>query len=234
MTDLLLTGILHAGITGFILLLLQRKIDLKAWWLLYVLIIVHHCLTYIIPSPFPGLSQNWQGKAAVSLLALGFIYTYPKIEKADYGWRWNIHPKSLLPVVAGTLLMALVMNLPAWLQHQEISRTTEKLIYFSSLPGIAEELMYRGVFLALLNSSLGKGFRIAGATMGWGSFIVAVLFGCFHGISVINLYHLGHNEIAFALTFLSGFFFCWVKERTGSLWPAILSHNLINLASLMF
>lgn len=233
MTDLILTGLLHAGITGFLLLLIQRKIDLKTWWLLYIIIVVHHSLTYSIPSQASNLRQNWQGKGAVILFALVFIASYPGLRKADYGWSWKTTPRSLLPIAAGTLLMAFVMNLPAWIQHNPSTITTEKLLYISSLPGIAEELIYRGILLALLNKVLGKPFRFAGAQMGMGAVIVGVLYGCFHGISIVNHYHLGHNELSFALTFLSGFFFCWVKERTGSLWPAILSHNLINLASLI-
>lgn len=232
MTDIVLTGVLHAGITGFLLLLLQRRIALRQWWLLYALIIVSYALIFLTPQ-LPGSSMAWGGRILVTLLALAFIYSYPSLNKKDYGWTWKTASGSLLPVIIATVVAGVLLNLPGYLNPSSNIISTENLAYTASLPGIAEELLYRGVLLALLNKGLSQRFRLAGASIGWGSALVALLYGMFHGLTVFNHYHFGLQAMPLILTTLSGFFFCWVKERTGSLWPAVVSHNLINLAGLI-
>lgn len=232
MTDILLTGILHAGLTGIALFLLTKRFPLKDWWLLYLLIVAGYAALFLTPQ-LPGTAQAWSGRGLVALLSLVFIFTYPSLEKKDYGWTLKINKGSLLQIVLATVAAAVLLNLPDILNHEPKLVTTEKLAYTATLPGIAEELLYRGVLLSLLNKGLGHKFRLAGASMGWGAVVVALLYGMLHGLTVFNHFHVNLEPTPLILTSLSGFFFCWVKERSGSLWPAMVSHNLINLAGLI-
>ncbi len=231
MTDILLTGILHAGLTGIALILLTNRFPLKNWWILYLLIISGYAALFLTPQ-LPGTAELWSGRGLVTLLSLVFIYTYPALQKTDYRWTWKTNPGSLFPIALATLAVALLLNLPGFLNHQSKLVTTEKIVYAATLPGIAEELLYRGVFLAILNKGLGYKFQLAGATMGWGAALVGLLYGMLHGLFVFNHFNVNLETTPLILTSLSGFFFCWVRERSGSIWPAMVSHNLINMAGL--
>lgn len=73
---------------------------------------------------------------------------------------------------------------------------------------LAEELVFRGVFLVWLRQILGAG---------WAIFLSALLFALFHG------------ELAIiAGTFPLGLACGWVAYKSGSVWPAVLIHVINN------
>src|SRR5664279_5356559 len=98
------------------------------------------------------------------------------------------------------------------------------------MPGLAEELVFRGVFQSLLNRVFGKPWRLAGAEFGWGLIVTAILFAGFNGLVAVDS-HLNarivlHAAIApFLMSLVSG----WVRERTDSVWPCVFGHNLSNI-----
>ena len=52
------------------------------------------------------------------------------------------------------------------------------------MPGVAEELVYRGVFLSLFDRAFGRPWCVAGADVGWGTIAVAVVFAAVHAVNV--------------------------------------------------
>ena len=102
--------------------------------------------------------------------------------------------------------------------------------YLLIMPGLAEELVFRGVFQSLLNRVFGKPWRLANAEFGWGLIITAVLFAGSNGLVVVDprLHARIVLPAAIApvlLSFVSG----WVRERTDSVWPCVFGHNLSNI-----
>lgn len=234
MKDTILTAVLHCGLTGILLLIIQRRIKLTAWLLLYVLIFCHHVILYLPPIGFfSGQTLNWQGKCLTLLWAIPFVYLYPGIKRSEFGWVTKSTRGSWIPILAGTFLLAILLYLPGFSGRKHEIPSLEKILYYASLPGLAEEIVYRGILLAFLKRGLGSGINLLGAHIGWGAIVGAALYGFLHGLSIYGGYHLGHNWTALFLTFGTGFFFTWVRERAGSLWPAVVSHNLLNLASLV-
>lgn len=74
-------------------------------------------------------------------------------------------------------------------------------------PAVFEELSFRGIFLS--------GYRFLGK---WKrAFVCALLFG---------LLHMNPQQLPYA--FCVGFIFCFLVERTDSIWASILPHMLIN------
>ena len=98
------------------------------------------------------------------------------------------------------------------------------------MPGLAEEIVFRGVYQSLLNRAFGKPWRLAGAEFGWGLIIAAILFAGSNGLVAVNdqlhAHIVLHAAIApFLLSLVSG----WIRERTDSVWPSVFGHNLSNI-----
>ncbi|MDD4843337.1 MAG: type II CAAX endopeptidase family protein [Anaerotignum sp.] len=80
------------------------------------------------------------------------------------------------------------------------------------LPAFLEELSLRGVFLS--------GYRRLGT---WKAiFCTALLFGLLH-----------MNPQQFPYAFFAGLFFCFLVERTGSIWASIIPHFIINTTNVI-
>jgi membrane protease YdiL (CAAX protease family) len=88
---------------------------------------------------------------------------------------------------------------------------------------VLEELVFRGVLLALLDRALPQRWRIAGAYIGWGGVALTVSFVALHGLRPGML--LG--VLPAALLYL------WLRERTGSLLAPIAAHLAWNLSVLL-
>ena len=96
---------------------------------------------------------------------------------------------------------------------QEIANSLEgtsllgTIITMAVLPALFEELTLRGIFLS--------GYRRLGT---WKAiFCTALLFGLLH-----------MNPQQFPYAFFAGLFFCFLVERTGSIWASIIPHFIIN------
>lgn len=99
------------------------------------------------------------------------------------------------------------------------------LLYLAILPGLNEELVYRGVLPACLDRLfLGK-WNIASAKIGLSAIITTVMFGLLHGLWLDDQFEL-HIEIVWIRNAMfSGIIFAWLKERTGSLVMSVIAHG---------
>lgn len=88
---------------------------------------------------------------------------------------------------------------------------------------VLEELVFRGVLLALLDRALPQRWHIAGAYVGWGGLALTASFVALHGLRPGLL--LG--VVPAALLYL------WLRERTGSLLAPIAAHLAWNLSVLL-
>ena len=104
----------------------------------------------------------------------------------------------------------------------------ETLAFQASMPGIVEELAYRGIAPALL-LGLVRG-RAPSQGIPWTVvFVTAAVFGAWHG--------LGYTDTGFSFDPMSALFpFIgsiaggWLRFNSGSLLFPILAHNLANVA----
>jgi len=94
------------------------------------------------------------------------------------------------------------------------------------MPGLNEELIYRGYLLAILNKLMPPKFMLFAAPVGWGVIVTSVLFGLLHGVWLDSSLDIHLDVIALLNTPVSGFVFAWLRERTGSLLIPIVAHGL--------
>ena len=92
------------------------------------------------------------------------------------------------------------------------------------MPGVAEELMYRGILLALFERAFGQSAMSCQLRFGYASLLTSLIFGLGHGLS----YEDGHYQFSwllFSTTAAWGALAALVRTRSGSLlWP-ILCHG---------
>jgi membrane protease YdiL (CAAX protease family) len=105
----------------------------------------------------------------------------------------------------------------------------ETLFYLATMPGLNEELTYRGLLLGIGNKLFPGRWKIFGAEIGWGMVVSAVVFGLLHGVWIDAGTGLQVNLLALRNATLSGLVFAWLRERTGSLLMPILAHGAVDV-----
>jgi membrane protease YdiL (CAAX protease family) len=229
---------LHIGLIALAVLPLfaassaRRRAALPALlWL--VLIAIADDLLLSLPSGVPalrvpGLDYNWTGKVFSLALGLACIYWLRVVTPLDAGWTLKQQPGSVRPaalVVAGVIAIELPIF---WLLIPPEQATLEDHVFQLTMPGVSEELMYRGVLLALADRVARPTWNVCGAVVGWGAVATSVLFAADHAVSLDSSWSLHINWLAGLLPLLGGFVFVWLRARTGSLlWPIML-HGLAN------
>lgn len=177
-----------------------------------------------------GGSWNWQGK----LLALGATLVIASLPA--FGWRPSglalaQEPGSLratLPV-AGVycgFFIVIALAFPGGPTDMETS------IFQLTMPGIEEELFYRGILLFALSRAFRGRWRFLGVDWGWGAALSCMLFGIAHAFGYSDG-HFSFDGAAMTLTALPAFLAVWLRLRTGSVLLPVLLHNFGNSFSLV-
>jgi membrane protease YdiL (CAAX protease family) len=97
------------------------------------------------------------------------------------------------------------------------------------MPGLSEELAFRGVILALLDRAFTARFSLGGAKIGYGAIVVTIFFGLEHGVFI-------GDDLNFHTSWLSGVYaaavgcvLVWLRLRTGSIVVPVFVHNGLNV-----
>lgn len=173
-----------------------------------------------------NLTWNWQGKLLDLSWALLFVAIWRKHTLGQLGLRWRLEPGSLRPIFIVMTILTALFAVPGFFRE---SFTAEEILYQLTMPSLSEELIFRGILLALFTDVFGRPWRLGGAYIGWGLIATSVLFGFNHGALVVDT-ELFFQPVLIAATGILGAIFCWMRERSGSLWPAMLAHSLVNTA----
>jgi membrane protease YdiL (CAAX protease family) len=151
------------------------------------------------------------------------------ISLASIGVTSRFRPGWLKPSIVA-LLLAMAVPATFFILGARKKLDVEGWVFLLVMPGLAEELVFRGVYQSLLNRVFGKPWRLANAEFGWGLIITAILFTGSNGLvavdSQLHARIVLHAAIApFMMSLVSG----WVRERTDSVWPSVFGHNLSNI-----
>ena len=169
---------------------------------------------------------NWSGKLYSILFALALLYLFrTRLTRDDVGLTFRQKEGSLLPSVV------VVAALGAWAYFVGISSPkgqldVEVLAYLAIMPGLNEELIYRGVLLGILDKVTPGNLRFLEAPVGWGIVITSLLFALLHGFWFDSSLAIHVNGIALRNSLISGFIFAWLRARTGSLVMPIIAHGV--------
>lgn len=179
------------------------------------------------------LKWNWVGKIVAIAATLLLIRFMPGVDARSAGLTWRQRAGSLVPVLVCTALMcALAWGAEAYAADGS-DLSPERLLYQATMPGIDEELFFRGLLLALLLKVFDERWSLAGAPIGPAAAAITFFFAAGHGLAVVDG-TLHFDGFAFAITGALGFGLLWLRQRTGSLVAPVLVHNLLNVGSSFF
>lgn len=175
---------------------------------------------------------NWVGKIAGLLLGVFFVYRNKLISKAEIGWTIKLREGSLMPIIY-TVLLVLLARLIIYLSFENVNPDfdLETIGFQGILAGLSDELIFRGILLALLNRIFVAKENVFGYSLSFGVLISSLLYGLSQGFILQEGFHLQINLIRILLGFFVGLIAAVLKERSGSLLPAVLFHNMWMLIS---
>ena len=214
----------------------SKHSKLIALLLFCLIFIIDYLILTQIPQPalFHGLQWNWQGKILSTLWALVIIYGFKFLSPKEVGL---VHPRSnkdyRFALYFGFLCSAIIFILDlsqdtSFLSSSEIS--LETILFQLVMPGINEELVYRGILLAVLNRAFTKKWSFLSIKFGFGAVLVSILFVLIHTVQITPEHTLWLNTNIFdwlALIFFA-MVFVLMREKTGSIWPGVIFHGLID------
>ncbi len=175
------------------------------------------------------LHWHWQATILTTAWPLLLASLAPGLSLAFIGVTSRLKPGWVKPAIPA-LLIAAAVPAAVFIHGSRVNLTGEGWAYLLVMPGLAEELLYRGLYQSLLNRALGRCWKLGGAEFGWGLLITSVLFAGSNGlIAVDSRLHARIVLPAAIAPFIASLVSGWVRERTDSIWPSVVGHNLSNI-----
>ena len=165
---------------------------------------------------------NWDGKiyGTVCGITMYFIFRRQFADNNFFTLRQDkAGLKSALKVVIAIMCVSLLGGI---VNDKEFN--LETLLFQLSMPGIDEEIMYRGVLLGLMCSVLRTGGK---AWRNPAIIINAILFGLVHALAISDG-AVQFNTMNFIWTGILGYCFGYITIKTRSIFIPMLTHNLYN------
>jgi membrane protease YdiL (CAAX protease family) len=198
----------------FSLIFVIQQIVLKLPTKIYALQIIHS-------------KWNWTGKLLG--IALGLILYFllrQRLKPFDF-FRLKQNPKSFKT----TLLITIVMTCFSFFAYFDTAKQfdAETLVYQLTMPGLDEEIFYRGILFGLLLTCLKDEIKINKMTFGNPSvLLIGLLFGLVHGLGIEDNFQFKFEPYPFIFTFINGYVWSWITLASRSILQATISHNLMN------
>jgi hypothetical protein len=177
-----------------------------------------------------GEAWNWQGKLT-ALAATIAIAALPAFGRRRVGLTLSHEPGSLkaaVPVAVAycAFFVVIAMLFPA------DQPSAEDIAFQMTMPGLEEELFYRGILLFALDQAFRGRKRLLGVDWGWGAVLSSGLFGMAHAFGYADG-SFSFDPITMALTAIPSFIAVWLRLPTGSLAIPIVHHNFGNSFSFL-
>lgn len=179
-------------------------------------------------SVWRGFRWNWQGKifATASVIWICLFSGVVTLKDAGITTAWK--KGWWIPF----LVVFSIFGLMFWNSGKTgFSWDGETFWFQASMPGLNEELAMRGLWLIVLVKAFerqGKSERWAWV---WSGTIITLVFGFVHVFQAPSWDQLSWNWIRMTTAFF-GLLFLWARCQSGSVWPAVILHNLCNLVAM--
>lgn len=167
---------------------------------------------------------NWEGKALGIICGISCYFIFRRYFHENDFFTLKQNRENLKPtliVAVGLVLLSTVV----WFLLGKSQFNMETLAFQISLPGVDEEIMFRGILLGLLTSSLKEKTTFVGNPS---VLLTAILFGFMHGLTLDKNYAIDFEPIYFIQTTFAGYLWGWITLKSRSILLAILSHNFSN------
>ena len=181
---------------------------------------------------FVGLKFAWIGKFLSLLLSLIIIFTINKKDREEIGFTTKTNSKQHLKfgilLFIAFLLFDFVFKLILFPKGGSFD--FETFAFQATLPGLTEEIAYRGIQLWMLDKVFPAKWNVKGIKFGWGFIIVTILFGVAHGMALTADYEFKFDIVTIIyLTLISSLSLGLLRKFSGNLIYPVLGHNVINI-----
>lgn len=178
-----------------------------------------------------GLKFAWIGKILSLSFALIVIFTISKEDRAELGFTSKFNSKRQVQIAIliflGFLLFDFIFKF--MLFPKGAAFDLETFIFQMTLPGLTEELVFRGILFWLLDKAFKPTWDFKGVKFGWGFAIVTILFAEAHGIMLTENYELKFDLITIIyLAIISSLSLGILRKLSGNIIFPVLGHNAIN------
>jgi uncharacterized protein len=175
-----------------------------------------------------GGTWNWQGKL-MALAASIAVAALPAFGLRQVGVTLSHTTGSLKAAAPVAAAYCAFFVLVALLFPSEPA-SAEDVAFQLTMPGLEEELFYRGILLFALDQAFRGRKRLLGVEWGWGAVLSCLLFGMTHAFGY-SVGAFSFDPLTMALTAIPSFIAVWLRQRTGSLLLPVVLHNFGNSLS---
>ena len=240
-----------ASIFIFIILcsfLIDYKRSIKYWYILLLIfiigfadnlfndIIIAYPFTQIIKSNIWNnyLYCNWSAKIYSIAFTLILLFLLKNIiTPGEIGFRIKQNDNSIRFSLIVILCFFIIASTIGILSNKG-AFDTKTLLFLLIMPGLNEEIIYRGFLLGLLNKIFNRNFKLLGTSFGWGAILISIAFGLLHGFNLSANYKLQFDYVTIILTGSYGFIYALVRERSGSLVFPVIAHSTVDFFNFFF
>lgn len=188
------------------------------------------------------LEWNWIGKLIAFFVGVATIALWPGISWKEVGvtaprkGSWLQVFKFLAPIFAFILIASVLLtvffnqqSLDMTLDQRGTNMIVETFLFYAIIPGLEEELIFRGLLWVLVAQALPGSTRLSGVEVGWNFLIVTLIFATFHGVTFDANLNFVFDPLYIILAGIGGIYFGLIRNYSGSLIPAIIFHNCFHL-----
>lgn len=169
-------------------------------------------------------SWNWDGKIFGIICGIVFYFIFRNYFLENDFFTLKQNKENFKPALIGAVSIILLSAI-VWFLLGKSDFDTETLAFQLTVPGIDEEIMFRGILLGLLATSLKDKILFLGNPS---ILITAILFGFMHALTLNKNFAIDFEPIYFLQTGLAGYIWGWITIKSRSILLAILSHNFSN------
>lgn len=185
----------------------------------------------LIPD-FLGLKFAWLGKFFSLAISLSVIYFVNKNDRKEIGLTTSTNSKQKIKfgvlVFLGFLTFDFIFKFILFPKGGEFD--LETFAFQASMPGLTEEILFRGIYLWIFDKVFLPNWNYKGITFGWSFVIVTLLFGVAHGVVLTSDYQFKFDIITIVyLTLISSLSVGILRKFSGNLIYPIVGHNVINV-----
>ena len=227
--------------------LIDNRKAIKYWYLLLIFLLIGFMdnLFLTITMYYPELQIinnriwgnqliNWSGKLYSIVFALIMQISLKNIiSLKDTGLTIKQNNNSIKFSLIFVLLFFIIASSIGFLSKKG-DFNSEVLLFFAIMPGLGEELIYRGLLLGLLNKIFERKFKLLRTNFGWGLILTSIVFGLLHGFNLNDNYNLQFDFITILLTGTYGFIYGLIRERSGSLVFPVIAHSAVDFFNFFF
>lgn len=237
MEKLIIGLIIQTVVISLLIIISYNKHDNKwIYLLLFALYYFFYQSLLTIPNWFPelriiesGYHWNWSGKIYAITGSLVFYFQFRKLFTTHDYITFKRKNNSLNIILLITIVVFLGAIAWTFLSTKNSDERFEMLLFQFTMPGLDEELAYRGIMLGLLSNSLKAKIHMGSANLGNPALLItSILFGLSHSIYIDDNWSFHHNWFEFVNVFAVGLFLGWITIKSGNILMSILMHNLIN------